>query len=295
MYRYSIIIPHFNSNDSLNKLVSTIPLLDREDIEVIIIDDNSDVNPVDTLPFESKNLIVESNKYLKGAGGARNTGLELSKGDWILFADSDDWFTARAFDVLDSVIGANSDFDICYFTPTSFNLTNRNEGKRHRKISGLIDDYLSNPTKENKIKLNFSHYVPWTKLIKSSLVSENKLTFDETIIANDGMFSAKCSLAASKIVASRESIYCVTESNYSLTKQKKSDLLYIRVEVFSKMYNFLSKDIKKTIGMNPLALVYLASKYGIREIFVVLRILKTNNVSLVENFNLTSIKRRLNG
>lgn len=292
MYKYTIIIPHYNSNERLNILLDSIPLDIRRDICVIVVDDHSDIHPSKTIRVKYNNLILLDNKFGKGAGGARNTGLTVVDSEWVLFADSDDWFCDNAFSILDEKSN-NIDFDICYFAPCSFDLINNKSGTRHRKIASLVDSYINSKSYDDEIKLSFTHYVPWSKLIKTKFIIDNDIWFDETIIANDGMFATKCSLKSEKIVASRLNIYCVTESDNSLTKVKNSKNMTIRVEVFCRMYKLLPNDIKKIIGMNPLSLVYLSLSYGVKDAYGVIKILHSNNVSLIKYFNLTSIQRRL--
>lgn len=96
--QYSIIIPHYKSIDSLAKCIHSIP--DREDIQVIIVDDNSGI---EKSVFESsclknrQNVLVIYEQQNNGAGHARNVGLREAKGNWILFADADDYFQKMHF------------------------------------------------------------------------------------------------------------------------------------------------------------------------------------------------------
>ena len=92
-YNFSIIIPHKNTPDLLKRCVSSIPR--REDVQIIIVDDNSDEKIVDFEHFPflgTPNATVVFDKSSKGAGHARNIGLEKAEGKWYLFADSDDFF-----------------------------------------------------------------------------------------------------------------------------------------------------------------------------------------------------------
>lgn len=84
MINYTIIIPHHNTPDLLNKCIKSIP--DRKDIQIIVIDDNSDPNIVNSETFhisERNNVEIIFNKIGKGAGHARNIGLDRAKGKWL--------------------------------------------------------------------------------------------------------------------------------------------------------------------------------------------------------------------
>lgn len=100
-YHYSIIIPHKNTPRLLERCLCSIPTWDE--IQIIIIDDNSNSESVDFSHFPGngrKNTEILFTKEGKGAGYARNIGLSHARGKWIIFADADDFFTADCFTIL---------------------------------------------------------------------------------------------------------------------------------------------------------------------------------------------------
>ena len=97
-YNYTIIIPHKNISTLLQRCLNSIP--ERPDVQVIVVDDNSDPAVVDFENFpgkDRKNTEIYLTKEGKGAGYARNVGLRHAKGEWLLFADADDFYTENAF------------------------------------------------------------------------------------------------------------------------------------------------------------------------------------------------------
>ena len=79
--RFSIIIPHKDIQDLLQRCLDSIPL--REDVEVIVVDDNSDPRKVDFEHFprwKGKHYQYFQTKEGKGAGYARNVGLDHAQG-----------------------------------------------------------------------------------------------------------------------------------------------------------------------------------------------------------------------
>ena len=92
--RFSIIIPVYNSEDYLQKTLDSICQQDFSDFEIICINDGS----VDS----SRSILIEYKKKYhniilydqpnSGPSVARNKGLELATGEYVLFCDSDDWF-----------------------------------------------------------------------------------------------------------------------------------------------------------------------------------------------------------
>ena len=113
---YSIIIPHKNRFQLLIRCLKSIPC--RKDIEIIIIDDNSNnttIEELNSLIFEGSNVTIFFTKNGKGAGHARNVGIDHAKGKWIIFSDCDDVFSENLNNILDSCIGNPNDiifFDV---------------------------------------------------------------------------------------------------------------------------------------------------------------------------------------
>ena len=113
MINYTIIIPHYRSINTLRRLLLSIP--DRDDIQILVIDDNSNLDKEEfkRLPlfvFAKFSMIFLSEN--RGAGGARNEGLKIAKGKWLIFADSDDFFLPSAFELCDEYL--YSKYDIVY-------------------------------------------------------------------------------------------------------------------------------------------------------------------------------------
>lgn len=260
--KYSIIIPHFNDEAGLISLLNSIP--QRDDIQVIVIDDKSDSDEYKAIAKKSSlpNIEVYLNDRAKSAGTCRNIGLEHAKGKFLAFADSDDVFTAQAFSYIDIAIATNPDADIYFFNVTS--VSEKGElGVRHIKNSELVLNYLDKKESYCEEKLRLTHNVPWGKVIRRELVESHNIKFDQTIIANDGVFSLKVGKAAKQLFVSSEIIYCVTSREASLTRQKDINKYRVRLEVYVRYFHLLSDDEKRKINASPIPLLYLSLNYGL--------------------------------
>lgn len=241
-----MIIPHYNSFEKLERLVYSIP--ENENIEIIIIDDDSKKTIFSEEIVEKlkvrKNLKFKLNKYMKGAGGARNTGLELATGKWLVFADADDYFLENAFEILRQYI--NSDADEIFFKSISIYEDTFKKADRHQYFNKLIDDYLANTNKNAENELKYRFGVPWAKMIKREIVIKNDIKFSEIRVLNDQFFSVKCSFFSKKILANENMIYCVTRDKGSLTTISSKEFFEIKLmEMFRINKFFIENNLKK--------------------------------------------------
>ncbi len=235
---YSIIIPHYNTPLLLERCLASIP--DKEDMQVIVVDDNSSPQKVDFAHFpgtERKHTQVIFNKESHGAGHARNLALPHATGKWLLFADADDFYTAEAWKLFEQY--AESDADIIYFGITSVDSDTMQPTDRYKRYGQFVDAYATHPTKENENWLRYRHDVPWGKMIRHEMVSANHIVFGETRYCNDTLFSCRCALSASSILVEPKAAYCVTDMGSSLTKQQSAEAVKIRFGVLCEKNRIL--------------------------------------------------------
>jgi len=237
-YNYSIIIPHKNIPNLLQRCLNSIP--EREDVQIIIIDDNSNPKTVDFSDFPGKKRKNTEIFFLKkengGAGFARNYGLNFAKGKWLLFADADDFFNTCLNEVLDEY--KDDAADIVFFKIISI---------KGNWLNKFIDIFFINP-KKGSILLKYLFVVSWAKLIKRSIVINNSIKFDEIQICEDITFSYLSGFYAKSIKADKRELYFWYYRENSLSTQKiNPDLLMDKLYVLSKallFYKNLNQGIK---------------------------------------------------
>lgn len=91
----SVIIPIYNTGLSLSKCIDSVLDSTYEDMEIILVNDGStDNSPKLCLEYCRRDariqLISQENR---GVSAARNTGIDASRGEWVVFVDSDDWIS----------------------------------------------------------------------------------------------------------------------------------------------------------------------------------------------------------
>ena len=93
----SIIVPVYNSELYLKKCLDSIISQTYKNIEIICIEDHSSDDSLRILrEYEKKDQRIKViQKANEGVSLARNAGLDVARGDYVLFVDSDDWIDQR--------------------------------------------------------------------------------------------------------------------------------------------------------------------------------------------------------
>jgi len=249
MIKLDIIIPHHNTPHLLQRCIDSIP--DREDVQIYIVDDNSDSKIVDFEKFPGKdraNAHIFFTKEGRGAGYARNVGLQYAKGDWLLFADSDDFFVPDFYRIVSRYF--NSDSEMVLFKAQSVDSETLEPSNRNENINRRVDECLAGKIsgKEASIKVQS----PWCRLIRRNFVERNKIRFDEVMACNDAMFCTKATCLATSIEACSEPIYVVTYRQGSLWNSRKNNPRnhLIRLEVQIRRNNYV-----RPYGFKPLPII----------------------------------------
>lgn len=284
MINLSIIIPHYNSIETLKKLLNSIPI--RDDVEIIIVDDNSDIDISELNLFKRTNVkLIKKGNLKKGAGTSRNIGLENSKGKWILFADSDDFFVDKFYSHVSKYF--DTDYDVVFFHSKSIEMDSGKMSDRHKYFNNLLQNYIKHENKQAELNLKYKHSVPWSKLICKNFIERNKIRFDEVLASNDVMFSTRVGYFMENFSVSREIIYCVTKNKGSLTQRTSEELYDARLNVFICYYNFLKSHLAKdewkllNLNANLLVLRALKNKYSILKVIKICILLKKNKVRII--------------
>ena len=214
MIKFSIIIPHYNIPDLLIRCLKSIPI--RDDIQVIVVDDNS--SDADTYLERYPELSRPNLEFIrtsegKGAGYARNVGIDHAKGKWLLFADADDFYVDNVYDLIN--IHYNSDADVIYFkTRSVYSCDITKTSTREYSYNKLVDSFLTN---NDQMSIRVRYGVPWGKMIRKSLVDRFQLRFEEVKYSNDQYFSVCVGIYAKSIDADGAILYVATNREGSST------------------------------------------------------------------------------
>ncbi|MHC9000333.1 glycosyltransferase family 2 protein [Enterococcus bulliens] len=233
--KIDIIIPHKNDSDNLIRLISSIDFLNNNDVDfrAIIVDDHSsDSHLIKLKKLGNENIKLLFNEtHVKSAGKSRNIGLMHAKGDYILFADSDDYFSNNLSEKLSTF--KHKKADLFYFTPLVID-ENYNEISNEdyrKKFKTLIENYLSDPSEHNLNQIVLRFDAPWSKLIKKSVILDNGIFFSETLKHNDTIFSQLVGYYAQNIEVVNDNIYVVQNNNNSISHKITAPYLFDAVKI----------------------------------------------------------------
>ena len=237
IYKYTIIIPHYNLPDLLERCLKSIPT--REDIQVVVVDDKSNDENRQKLKdmqgaFPNVQFVFcEKNG---GGGAARNRGLNEANGDYILFADADDYFCENFDKIIDKYIHLNN--DVTYFNAKFIDANTGKQAKQNNHLNEIIQTYKRNQSK-GEILLRYYFGEPWCKMVRRDIITRNRISFDTTKIHNDTKFSYLVGFYAKKMAVCEEPIYNYTVRQGSVSKIISDDRLLARVAVFGEKNKFL--------------------------------------------------------
>lgn len=289
-YRLSIIIPHYNIPDLLEKLLDSIP--NRDDIQIIVVDDNSTerVAELETVIQKQNGRRFEfyKNYTMKNSlGTCRNIGLEHAAGEWIVFADADDFYTPGWYAELESYM--DSDTDMVVFSATSVQLETGEPDTRHKMYADRIEKYINNPSKENELLLRYDFASACLKMYRKSFLDTNEIRFLSLVTAEDTLFSLECGYKAKKIACTDFPIYCITRRAGSLTTIHTKEFYDIRAKIRIKRAGYLyrvlnDKELKalelENVGLQVLYSAF-ADKMGIRKVLEYRSLLKKEFVPIL--------------
>ena len=235
---YSFIIPHHDIPSLLKRCLDSIP--QRDDVQVIVVDDCSDeiykpeLRQLENTYSQYEFIYLDKNV---GGGRARNIGLDYAKGNYIIFADADDYFNDCISEILDDY--KNTDYDQVYFKANSVDSVTAMPAYRANHLNSYVDLALTGQDPEGK-HLRYLFGEPWARIINRSMINEHHICFEETMIHNDTAFGYLSGYYSKKIAFDQRALYCVTVRQHSVSVLTSPDRILTRIAVFGRGEIFLT-------------------------------------------------------
>lgn len=220
MATYSVIVPAYNSENTLARCLDSLLTQNRQDIRILVIDDGSEdqTGNIARSFCEKSSLIEYHRQENAGVSAARNQGLSLVRSEFVCFVDSDDYIMPGYFEVLDRIAGSDLlVFDRC-FTGGAL----RDDTEIFRRLSQL-------DSTEKRLELLMQSkkiMQPWNKCFRMERIRRYDLRFPEQLhIAEDFVFCMAYAVRCRSIAVSTEKPYCIDVSDSgSLSRRYRPDL-----------------------------------------------------------------------
>ncbi|MDY4079527.1 MAG: glycosyltransferase [Clostridium sp.] len=276
MVKVSIIVPIYNVEKYLSKCIDSIINQTFKEFELILVDDGSPDLCGEICDKYAKNdsRIVVIHKKNEGVSKARNEGIKVAKGNYIMFVDSDDYLENSMLEVMYSEI-TNELADIVVCGTNDINL----EGKKNN-AENIYDKMILNNVDALKYLLYERPYnaVCWGKLYKRNLF--NKYKFNEkTKIAEDLELLYKIFFITKKVVYIPNRLYNWLMRSDSATNQKFNEAWNNEITICEKIIKFTEKKcpevrdfaIKRYVRINLYCINQVIRYSGINEDFLKLK------------------------
>lgn len=214
----SVIIPVYKVEAYLKECVDSVLGQNYKDIEVLLVDDGSpDHCPEICDEYAERDSRVRViHKENGGLSDARNAGLDMAQGEFVMFLDSDDWWIDNK--VLDDIVDLINEHnaDVVLFD----RITYTSDGKIHypntetlKKINDLtFDDAVFELSKHGKFDISAA-----TKVVRAGIIKGNSLRFIKGIYSEDIDWTFALFQFVHSVAGLERPIYCYRKRVGSIT------------------------------------------------------------------------------
>lgn len=234
--KLSIIIPAYNAESYIEACIKSVlrQNMPVDSMEVIIIDDGSTDNTghiADKLASEHKTVTVH-HQINKGLSEARNKGIELAKGDYLMFVDSDDLLVKDcAIQLVDACDKDN--LDILQFGAADMTPNGHNRRMTYPE-AGRITEGKELLMRKIQVCAPFAIY-------RRRFLTDNMLYFYPGIYHEDDEFKTRAFYLASRVGAINDIVYLVRQAEGSITRRIYSRKTYDGLTVMESLADFAEK------------------------------------------------------
>lgn len=228
----SVIVPVYNVEQYLAKCVDSILEQTYMNIELLLINDGStDGSPAicDEYARLDKRIKVFHKKN-EGVSSARNTGLDLAKGDFISFVDSDDWIEKQSYEeLMKCTIKNNADAVLFeYFIDYENGVTKQ---PSHKSCEGVFD-----AARAVELSISPVNRFAVTKFYSKNIIGNTR--FDSTIhFGEDTLFACNVLSNASRVYYLAKPFYHYYQSAISATRSDFNSKVFSGVTAYKQVYD----------------------------------------------------------
>ena len=243
----SIVVPVYNAEKYVDRCIESILGQSYTNIEVIIIDDSSKDNSLAICRkySEQDKRVKVFSKENKGVSAARNLGIEKARGEYLMFADADDYIDKDMVgDMLGLLKENGADIAVSGWIYEDDTVMINHPIKHEGNVAA------DRNTAIHMIQTRSDEYCGylWNKLFRSSMIKSNNIRLDEDLrIMEDLLFCIRAFLKAEKTVFTPEAYYHYYHHTDNATgnigqKNINEDTMILGIAVWDRIYELLKKD-----------------------------------------------------
>ncbi len=257
----SIIVPCYNASETIKICLESITSQTLHNIEILCIDDGSTDNTPDIITMYSrrdKRIKLIKHSENMGTSTARNSGLEIARGEYIGFVDSDDYVDYNFFEKLyRAAHGTKSDIA-------------RAEQKIH-----YPDETIDEPIPNSKIRDKYDFYMTFSSAVyRRTMLKTNDIKFYTSLpFGADTVFLSQCVFCANKLILVHDTYY----NKFILATSTSNQT----------MMNMSSEEIAWCIDGYKKLLKWGLAQYATREQFQYIYLQSTRLTSWLAGCNIT--------
>jgi len=231
--KVSIIMPVYNAEPYLRQCINSLRYQTLRDFELICVNDGSTDNSANILEYFAKNdsRINVINKENSNAGDARNSGMEIASGDYLVFLDADDFFEPNLLQrQYETCVFNNADMSIC--SGAIFD----DSSKNYKEATWFLNEKILPEKKIFSWKdcpdtlFQITSPAAWTKMFRKEFVIKHNLQFQSIIRSND-LYFVFSALALSERIAICNEVLLYYRTNVPFSLQaanSKSPLEFLK-------------------------------------------------------------------
>ena len=224
MYRYSVIIPVYNAEQTISRCLDSLLNQPHNQAEIIVVNDGSrdrsgEICRSYASADDHVHYYAQENA---GVSSARNKGISVASGTYILFVDSDDYVAGDYFESLDRLL-ASQNADLVVFS--EYHVKNGQISRVTRQPFFTAQAESLYP-KISELICKKVISGPVTKIYKRSVIEEYGIRFPEKVsITEDRTFNIKYALHIGSVMVSEAPLYYVSLDNESSLSRRKDKQL----------------------------------------------------------------------
>lgn len=190
----SIVVPVYNVERYLKECIESVLEQDYQDFQLILVDDGSTdkSGAICDMYADKYDKVTVVHQKNKGVSAARNKGVALSKGQWILFLDADDWIEKNTCDILSQKL--STDYDVYFFPYFKYEKTKRfivTSPHKHDELERSDFDIFQEWLLNQYIYGNdYAISSPWAKIYRTDFIRKNNIFFNPKLaMGEDKVFN----------------------------------------------------------------------------------------------------------